>query len=458
MARSVRMPTTYVKGQITKYVNGAMGLGQGTLARASRQDVQRHFNPHAKHRYPSNMSGDATRIAREYYDRWGHIEWMRQKLLKDPNLARIVLKNAEARQEFLEAIESASQERAKKGYYEEWHNLGPKDLAVLMTDVKIEPDQELPDPIKANLHNAKFVIREARKRLQRGRSIVIGDWGTGGGWTIVPVIKALSMKERSRVTVALFDIMQKGLANTRQKLIELGLDGSGQILTIEGNFADLEKNPDFKQLKDKVDIAVSGAAIHHTSDVTPTFRGINLALKRGGKFIGWDWGHPARSAPTLIVAPKGALVRAYGRYYELGRRVIEAPRGAAFISRGAIKGITAGRVPTEMAAVRQMDATWMRILKFPDEVERYGAHFDRLANAHGENEPSEPITLTDYLKGLEGKETERGAFKFLEGHRLPSLYHKAMKEAGLIGPRIRVHTTYPIKKNSLLFHMTVTKR
>ena len=203
------------------------------------------------------------------------------------------------------------------------------------------------------------------------------------------------------------------------------------------------------------DIVTSGAALHHVAAIEPTFEGVKRLLKKGGAFIFWDWGHAAWKAPRLVIAPDGAMVDKFGRYYEKGARTRHAEKGTGFVARSPIAGVTRGKAPTEYAAVREMLSTWVSLLHFPAKRKaEFLTWFDRKA-ARGE-----PIAFAEYLKKLEGARLERGMQRaeitYWEGHRPPELYHDAMRRVGMIGERGKPLTLYPTK-SSLLYQMKVRK-
>jgi SAM-dependent methyltransferase len=437
-----------------KRVFEAMGVaGKGPLARESRPDIQRHFEPYSGRRYPSKMSSDASRVPIEFGSKqWGHTAFM-QRVLTSPEIAREIARDPVKRMEFEKALFDALQERALKAYSEEWSALSPKAISALIGRAKKTASK--PTPAIANEHNARMVAQEAMLRLRRGKSVTIVDLGCGGGGTIMPIIASIPKELRSKVRVVLVDVMASGLKSTKQKLQRRGLGGREQVITIKANLAKLLESRRLSQLFGTADIVTSGAALHHVAAIEPTFRGVERLLKKGGAFIFWDWGHAAWKAPRLVVAPEGAKVDKYGRYYEKGPRAKDAGKGTAFVSRERVAGVSHGKAPTEYQAVREMLSTWVSLLNYPTvRKAEFLEWFDRMA-ARGE-----PIEFSQYLRRLEGKRLERGMpraeIKYWEGHRPPELYHDAMRRVGLLGERQTPFTLYSTQ-SPLLYQMKVRK-
>lgn len=447
------MPKPHKPGEIRKRIFKATGVaGKGRLADLSRRSIQRHFDPYAKRGYPAKMSSDASRVPIEYGARqWGHIDFMRNAL-KSPAIAKQIAKDPLARIEFERALFDAVQERALKAYAEEWSALSPKAISRLIGRAKATGKK--PTPAIANERNAAMVAQEAIIRLQKGKSVTIADMGCGGGGTITPIIDSIPREFRSKVRVILVDVMQKGLKSTKQKLMRRGLNGKGQVVTINANLSKLVESNSLAKFFGSADIVTSGAALHHVASIEPTFKGINRLLKKNGSFIFWDWGHAAWKAPRIIIAPEGTIVDKYGRAYEKGTRTRYAEKGTAFIGRGETKGVT-GKAPKEHQAVREMLSTWISLLHFPKSRKaEFLQWFDRKA-ARGE-----PIEFGEYIKKLEGTRRQRGLpqaeIKYWEGHRPPELYHDAMRRIGMIGEKTRPLTMYSTQ-SPLLYQMKVRK-
>ncbi len=436
-------------GKIRARVFSAMGLGRQPLAVATRHDIQRHFDPYADRTYPAKMSSDKSRVPIEYGARqWGHIDFL-ENALKSPAFAREIARDPLARIEFEKAIFDGLQERALKGYAEEWRSLSPEAIKSLVKSAS--ETQKL-----ANKHNAVMVSQEANQILKKGKPITIVDLGCGGGDTIMPIIDSIPRDQRHRIRVVLVDVMQKGLESTRKKLMRRGLDGKEQVIPIKENISRLMQNNRIAQLFGTADIVTSGAALHHVAAIEPTFEGVKRLLKKGGSFIFWDWGHAAWRAPRLIVAPPGARVDKYGRFIEQGTRTKYAEKGTAFVSRKRIMGVSEGETPTEHQAVREMLSTWISLLNFPKERKaEFLQWFDR-KTARGE-----PIEFGEYLKRMEGAALEQGKqraeIRYWEGHRPPELYHDAMRNVGLIGEKENPFTIYSTQ-SPLLYQMKVRKQ
>jgi len=449
-----------------KIVFKAMGVeGKGTIAELSRRDIQRHFKPYTHRQYPTKMTSDASRVPMEFGARqWGHIDFMKNAL-KSPALARQIAKDPLARIEFERALFDALQERALKAYAEEWASLSPKTISTLIGRAKKQSRgskrfwksfgvKERPTPAIANENNANMVAHEAMLKLKKGKPVTIADLGCGGGETIVPIINSIPKEFRKNVRVVLVDVMATGLKSTRQRLVRRGLNGKGQVISIKENISRLMQNDRVAQLFGNADIVTSGAALHHVASIDPTFEGVKRLLKKGGSFIFWDWGHAAWRAPRLVIAPTGARVDKFGRYYEKGTRTRYAEKQTAFVSRSKVGGVR-GKAPKEIQTVKDMLSTWISLLHFPEKRKaEFLEWFDRKA-ARGE-----PIEFSDYLKRLEGARLEKGMTKseirYWEGHRPPELYHDAMKRVGLIGEKERPFTIYPTA-SSLLYQMKVRK-
>ncbi|MFH0954596.1 MAG: methyltransferase [Candidatus Micrarchaeota archaeon] len=440
-------------GKIRKKVFRAMGLGRGPLVQGTQPRLQRYFEPFSSKQYPTNRSADASRVPMEFGARqWGHTEFL-QNALKSPAIARQIARDPIARIEFEKAIFDALQERALKAYSEEWSALSPKTISTLIERAKRTASK--PTPALANEHNARMVAQEAMQRLQKGKMVTIFDLGCGGGGTIIPIIDSIPQESRHKIQVVLIDVMPTGLKSTARKLMRRGLVGKGQIIAIKENISKLMGNDRIARLFGTADIITSGAALHHVSAIEPTFEGVKRLLKKDGAFIFWDWGHTAWRAPNLVIAPEGARVDKYGRFYEQGTRTTEAGKKTAFVSRGKIAGISGGRAPTEYQTAREMLSTWIKLLHFSEERKQgFLEWFDRKALR------GEPINFAEYLKRVEGAQLEKGMpraeLKYWEGHRPPELYHDAMRNVGLIGENKKPFTIYSTQ-SPLLYQIKVRK-
>ena len=439
-----------IRGQVFR----AMGVAdKNALAKSSRKDIQRHFEPYAKREYPSRMSSDKSRVPMEFGARqWGHMEFM-ERALKTPELARQIAKDPLARREFERAMFDALQERALKAYAEEWRALSPRAIETLIGRAKASGPK--PTPTLANEHNARMVASDVMQRLRKQKTVTIVDLGCGGGGTIMPIINSIPKEHRHRVNVILVDVMGKGLKSTKQKLMRRGLIGKGQVVAVPANISKLMESDKIASYFGSADIVTSGAALHHVAAIEPTFNGVKRLLKKGGSFIFWDWGHTAWRAPNLVIAPQGARVDKYGQYYSQGRRTVEAPKQTAFISREKISGVTQGRAPREIETVRSMLSTWVSLLHFPAQRKaEFLDWFDKKVRVGA------PINFGEYLKKLEGKALDKGMpgaeIKYWEGHRPPELYHDAMRGVGLISEKTRPFTMYSTE-SPLLYQMHVTK-
>ncbi|MFH1234496.1 MAG: class I SAM-dependent methyltransferase [Candidatus Diapherotrites archaeon] len=436
--------------------------GRKPLAVQTMPEIQGAMEPYAGRPYPTRMTSDRSRVPMEFSKRgWQNPQIVAEKLLKNPGIAQIVLRNPKAKSVLMQLIEIGLQERAVRAYGEEWKSLTPETIAKGVvgraTTQRVGGKEVKPTPLLANEFNAGIAaprISNAVARLGTGKLYTIADLGSGGGGTILPIIERVPKQQRAKLRVVLVDVMKVGLREASAELQKLGVP-AGQIVAINTNMAKLASNQKAKEFFGAADLVTSGAAMHHTSKIEPVFEGAKRLLKNNGEFIFWDWGHPAWRAPNLIIAPEGARVEKYGQYYEKGTRTREAPEQHAFISREQVRGVTQGWAPTELAATREMLSTWVGLLKYsPAEKERFLSWFDRAAKR------GEPINLAEYIKRLEGRPLETGMkpaeIKFWEGHRPPEFYHEAMRKVGLIGntgiPSTRYSTQSP-----LLYQMMVKK-
>ena len=440
---------------IRSRVNRAMGLVRDrTLAQASDREIHSLMQPYRRERYPVRMAGEASRVPMEYSLRgWRHSEQLLNHLLTDENLARAVRQSPQGERVLRSAIEEALQQRALKGYEEEWSHLSPEAINALVKRAKHDKDKQAPTPVQANEYNARMAVRDIKKgisSMKRGRLYTIMDLGTGGGGTVLPIVEKLSQDERSKLKLLLVDVMGAGLKEVVPALEKLGVQ-KDQIIAVRGNMSRIGSNRTLQQFEGEVDFATSGAALHHTSTINPTFSGVHKLLKKGGTFCFWDWGHAAWRAPNLVAAPKGARVVEHGMVYENGRRTVDAEKGTAFISHEPMKFVTRGKSPTEIQTAREMLSTWISLLNYPEaEKHAFLQHFDAAVKSRA------PINFGEYLKRLVEKPLEKGKkpaeIYFWEGHRPPELYSTALRD--IFGQR---PSTLYSTGSDLLYQMKVRK-
>jgi len=423
-----------------------MGLvGKGSLKKLSMPEVQRRMEPFAEEKYPVRMAGDRSKVPLDYsLAQWGHPKKLMEAFMLDPEIRIIVKRTPNAKALLERYIRLTLPKRGLRGYEGEWKALSPADIKAIVKSPSVYSNQ-------ANKLNAGIAAREARKKIaqtQKGCTIV--DLGSGAGGTILPIIEKLNPIERSRIRIDLFDIMQVGLNEARNRLEKLGLK-ENQITTIKSNLGKMLQKKETRELIGKADIVVSGASLHHVSDINPEFKAAFKLLKKGGMFCFWDWGHYAWRAPNLIIAPEGTRVSTAGKFYEKGRRTIEAPKETAFIGRQPAKGVSRGRIPLEVQTVKEMLATWVTLLKYPPEYrQKFEQYFERAARRR------EPINFAEWLKGMTGVPTIEGkkaGIQFFEGHRPLELYLRAIKKAGF---KRRPHAEYPTQSD-LLYQIVVRK-
>ncbi len=423
------------------------------------QELHRFLRPYEEAKYPTRMAGDKTKLPIEFQRHgWGITPEAIANLLKNKRLARLVATDPVIREEFTRALRDAIVERGILAYEEEWAGLKGEDIKKRVVGrampQKIGKKVVKPTPYLANKFNSQLALPEIRKgiaKLKKGQHYVILDIGCGAGGTILPIVEKLSPKERSRLKLLLVDIMEAGLKEVRKELKRLGLKDD-QIITVRENIATMLRNPKIKEFMGKVNFVTSGAAIHHTPDVTPIFSAVYKLLAKGGTFCFWDWGHAAWRAERLLVAPKGAIVDPTGRYWSRGIHEKEAPKEHAFISREATKAVTVGWAPTELQGVKIMLQTWISLLGYgKEEQARFAKWFDTQVKKGA------PINFLEYLKKLEKKKPEyETPFLFWEGHKPPELYVEALRRSGFLSekglPYVRYSTQSP-----LLYQIKVKK-
>jgi len=430
-----------------------------TLGEASHRELHRFLNPYEHARYPTRMAGDKTKLPMEFRRGWSLTLEKILNILNDRELAKRVATDPNIRTEFKKALQEALFERGIRAYEEEWAHLKGKDIAERVVGraqpQKIGKKTVKPTPWLANEFNARLALLDVRKgisKLKKGQYYTILDIGAGAGGTILPIVERLSPQERSKLRILLVDIMSAGLKEAKEALKKLGLS-ENQIITVRGNIATMLRYEKLKQYLGKIDLVTSGAAIHHTPDVTPIFKAVYNLLKRGGVFCFWDWGHAAWRAPNLKVAPKGAKVDKTGQYWEKGLHEKEAGPEEAFISRGRTRGIhPAYWAPTELQGVKMMFKIWISLLGYPKgEQQRFVKWFDERVKKGA------PINFLEYLKRLEKKKPEfESPFLFWEGHKPPELYQDALMKVGFISERKRPFTIYSTE-SPLLYQIKIRK-
>ncbi len=418
-------------------------LRGGPLSRTTNPQIQEMLRPFEKEAYPLNRFHDYSRVPWEHITEWVDLEKLESTLRENERINSLAEKNPGA---FSEAVQSALKWRAIKAYEEEWKYLSGEDISKQV----VNPSGGLPGQANsANAFNAVQSIRETISRKGRARLM---DLGTGGGGTILPIIRMLTPEERENVEVHLVDVMRAGLNATRKKLKGLGVK---KIKTIKTNFYDLsvavgaQQKPErtfnplrivpqatlnayARRAKGKMDVIVSGAALHHASDMQPVFRGLTELLSEGGRLHLFDWGHHRTSSRNVDLDS------------EKMRREVK---------------VTHGYAPSVKDTVTSMTDAWLSLWGYGENSESRRKLRRDLKKGRNFNFEK---WIQENIKILKKEAPKDGKWKpfALEGHRLPDYYQQGLKNAGLTVDKLEMPFAKPgkISTGNLLYVLSATKR
>lgn len=386
----------------------------GKLSRASNHEIHSMLRPFENAEYPLNRFHDYSRVPWEHIHEWVDFEKLESALRRNERINALAEKHPDA---FKREMESALKWRAIKAYEEEWKHLSGGDISKKV----VAPSGGLPS--QANEANARNAANAIKEKLAEKKTVRVVDLGCGGGGTIIPVIEKLSPEERKSVEVHLVDVMGAGLRQAKKELKKRGVK---KVKTVKTNFYDLsslltgENLPErrfnplrlmpraklrayAKNAKGNADVIVSGAALHHASDMQPIFNGINEMLSEKGELHLFDWGHYRTSKQTI----------------DLGSKVMEKRVPT-----------TDGSGPSVRDTVFSMTDAWMGLFG-------YGEESKSRKKLHSDMALSREFNFTNWIRenqGLLKKEAPKGKdWKpfALEGHRLPGYYARGLRQAGL---------------------------
>jgi SAM-dependent methyltransferase len=415
----------------------------GKLSRASNPEIHAMLRPFENAEYPLNRFHDYSRVPWEHIREWVNFEKLEVALRKNEKINALAEKHPTA---FNESMENALNWRAIKAYEEEWKHLSGGDISQKV----VAPSGGM--PAQANEANARNAANAIKEKLAKKKTVRVVDLGCGGGGTIIPVIEKLSPEERGKVEVHLVDVMGAGLRQAKRELKKRGVK---KVKTVKTNFYDLSSlltgenlperrfNPlrlmsraklrDYtKKAKGKADVVISGAALHHASDMQPIFNGINEMLSKNGELHLFDWGHYRTSKQTL----------------DLGSKVMEKQVPT-----------TDGSGPSVRDTVFSMTDAWMGLFG-------YGEKTKSRMKLRRDMARSREFNFIEWIKenkGMLKKEAPKGKdWKpfALEGHRLPSYYARGLKLAGLKVERVTMPFSKPGETNTgnLLYLISARKK
>ncbi|PJD00886.1 hypothetical protein COU38_03965, partial [Candidatus Micrarchaeota archaeon CG10_big_fil_rev_8_21_14_0_10_54_18] len=385
----------------------------GKLSRVSNPEIHSMLRPFEHAEYPLNHFHDFSRVPREHIHGWINFEELEATLRKNEEINKLANANPET---FKAAVEDALNWRAIKAYEEEWKQLSGADILKKV----VKPSGGL--PAQANAANAENAAGAIREKLGNKQKVRVMDLGAGGGGTILPIIGMLTPEERKKVEVHLVDVMDAGLRHTKKDLKRLGIKN---VKTVKTNFYDLaaaitgEGKPERRfnplrllagaklnayagKARGKMDVIVSGAALHHASDMQPIFNGISALLKKNGELHLFDWGHYRTSNQTIDLDSR-----------EMNREV----------------WTTRGYGPSVKDTVKSMTDAWLSLWGFNEESESRRKLRGDLKKG-GKFNFAEWINKNQRLLSKEAP-TGRDWKPFsLEGHRLPKYYADGLRKAG----------------------------
>ncbi len=470
--------------RVANVIKRSLGLQSGkTLREATPREVQRALNPFEGYPYPVKQAGDLTRIPDVYIHNWINVKKLANTLRTTPPVLKALEQVAlEHRETVLNtALFEALNKRGSQAFFEEWQNPEAKrEITRILGAYGGKPSE-------ANQMNAVDVFFELRDRIAQNGHAIIADLGPGSGATIKPILEPLTAEERKKVTVVLVDAMKEAVdEKAMQAAIKSGKVASDipsaekvvkdfgvkEIIPLHTAFDDMGKHPDFKALEGKVDVIVSGAAIHHNQSVDATFAAVAKMLKPRGLLSIWDWGHAAWKAQNLVVAPYNAIITPSGKSYRIrgSKEIIKAPENHAFISQTAPQiawhqAEKHGERPSELSGAIDILTTWTGGTGEKGGLLKYGPEYSRKLHDYVNDKirTGKPINFIEFLQEhLAGKKRQYTAgtreeetptpYFFLEGHRPPELYEKSMRNAGLT-----IEQTKYVHDSNLLYQIRARK-
>lgn len=318
-------------------VVGALGARtKKPLSVETPREIQEMFHPNSRggpmRAYPQyQMFHELSKLPAEAIFRFVNASKLKEEVLKQSSVAKLIAKYPELGIELDNAIKEAVRERGMKGG-KFWIKAPKKYIDQIARGGKGRPNEM---NTRAGEAIAQHYGRKAKPRVHL-------DIGTFAGGTVSAVVGKLSMQQRKLLHVVLVDVAGRTVRKYAvPTLVEMGVPKEnitvipasfysaavavGKIkrpLHEKGEKLFLEK---FRSLVGKVDSISAGAAtINFATDLKPYLGSIDKLLKHGGVFVNWDWGsaestrpsvHPATlKAIPIGYSPEGKAVTHYDAY------------------------------------------------------------------------------------------------------------------------------------------------
>ncbi|GEM_PF-2659618 len=326
--------TEQIREVVFRAISGVEGK---SLRESSNPRVHRLLRPFDGADFPLNRIHDFSRVQRGAQKQWVDKKQITEIIKSLPEAKAARVNSGVSVKEFFRVlpriVDEAIEYRGYRAYEEEWKSQSE-------TQVREVVNAASGLPKKANELNAEETAKIVKNRLRTQERVAVFDVGTGGGGTIIPMVQKLTPEEKKRIDVFCLDVMQHGLDRAKKALLgrtveefvagkwqkvrylEKGLKPE-QVVTINANFYDialLQKGrrapPNYsgtvekiRPLVGKIDVVISGAAIHHSPNTQPVFSGLHLLLKPNGRIHIFDWGHYARTKREIELHSKGMKQR-----------------------------------------------------------------------------------------------------------------------------------------------------
>ncbi len=328
-----------VNKQFRREIVGALGArGKRILPSETPKPIQRMFHPNSQRGqmkgYPYyQMFHELSKLPAERVFRFVNMNQLKEEILKQPGVAKLVVEHPELKQGLDQAIREGVRERGIKGA--KFWKRAPKsyidDILAAASPFAKDGSKRMP-----TIYNAKVgeVISSKLSGPVRERTIL--DIGTFSGSTIGAVVDKLSAEQKQKLKLILVDVAGKVVKeNAVVDLVKLGIPRKN-IKVIPASFYSAAvafkemKRPlheykeklfldEFRKLAGKVDFVTAGAAtINFATDLNPYLRSINKLLKPGGSFVNWDWGSAESMRPTVRPA---ALKKVPIGFTESGQKI-----------------------------------------------------------------------------------------------------------------------------------------
>ena len=294
-------------------VVGALGSKtKQSLARETPARIQQMFHPSSKGgpmaSYPTyQMFHELSKLPAERVFRFVNMNQLKEEVLKQPGVARLVAQHPELKEGLEQSIREATRERGVKGA-KFWVRAPKNYIDKIVAGGKGNPN-------KMNTRAGEIIAKEFSGPV-KPRTIL--DIGTFAGGTITEVVKKLSLEQRKQLNIILVDVAGKTVKNHAVKTLVRELNVPRQnIKVIPASFYSAAvalgemKRPmheakdklflnQFKGLLGKVDAVTAGAAtINFATDLKPYLKSIQKLLKPGGTFVNWDWGSAESTRPNV---------------------------------------------------------------------------------------------------------------------------------------------------------------